>query len=165
MKTILRFTAALVAALALVGATTESAHAFRLIQNTTTGRTSFGTPVSCTDPGGFTHWLVPSISRQYSTIKPGRRPGVANTLRNAMNSWSTVPNGGHTLTLTGTTTAGFATDGANVIHWATNEGCTGGCLALTALTLQAGQVIVEADITFNDAFNWNTNGSDYDVEA
>jgi hypothetical protein len=26
-------------------------------------------------------------------------------------------------------------------------------------------VIQEADVSFNNAFNWNTNGSDYDVEA
>jgi hypothetical protein len=52
-----------------------------------------------------------------------------------------------------------------VIHWATGEGCSGGCVALTALVLAAGQVIVEADVTFNDAFDWNTDGRDYDVEA
>ncbi|HJZ59426.1 MAG TPA: matrixin family metalloprotease, partial [Gemmataceae bacterium] len=157
--------AAAVATFALVVATNENVYAFRMIQNTATGRVTFGTRVSCTDPGGFAHWAVAGISWQYSTTNQGGEPGVAGALTNAMNSWNSVPGGGHTLTLAGTTSAGFATDGANVIHWATGEGCSGSCLALTALVLQAGQVIVESDITFNDAFDWNSDGRDYDVEA
>jgi hypothetical protein len=49
--------------------------------------------------------------------------------------------------------------------WANGNGCVGGCLALTALVLQAGQVIVESDVTFNNTVSWNTNGTDFDTEA
>jgi matrixin len=157
--------AALAAALVIDAAMCGKADAFRMIQNTSTGRTSFGASVSCGDPVGFAHWAVPGVTYWYATTNQGSEAGVANALRNAMSSWSNVPSGGHTLTLTGTTNAGFTTDGLNVIHWATGEGCSGGCVALTALVLAAGQVIVEADVTFNNAFDWNTDGRDYDVEA
>jgi hypothetical protein len=165
MNSISRAAVAVATAVVLDAAAGGKAHAYRMIQNTSTGRSSFGTAVSCSDPGGFAHWAVPGISYSYATTNQGGEAGVANALRNAMSSWSNVPNGGHTLTLAGTTNAGFATDGLNVIHWATGEGCSGGCVALTALVLAAGQVIVEADVTFNDAFDWNTDGRDYDVEA
>ena len=165
MNPITRAAAAGVTSVALVVAASGSAHAFRMIQTSTTGRTSFGGNVPCSDPGGFAHRPVAAVSWLYSTSNQGGEPGVASALRNAMSSWSAVPNGGYALNLAGTTNAGFVTDGLNVIHWATGEGCSGGCVALTALVLQAGQVIVESDITFNDAFDWNTNGRDYDVEA
>ncbi|HYH44197.1 MAG TPA: matrixin family metalloprotease, partial [Thermoanaerobaculia bacterium] len=45
------------------------------------------------------------------------------------------------------------------------NGCTGNCLAITALVLQSGQVIVETDVSFNSNVSWNTNGSNYDVQA
>jgi hypothetical protein len=51
------------------------------------------------------------------------------------------------------------------VLWSTGNGCTGGCVAITALVIGPGQVLQEADVSFNDAFSWNTNGSDYDVEA
>jgi hypothetical protein len=142
-----------------------TAHAFRMIQNNATGRVTAGSAVSCTAPGGFAHWATGGTSWRQNTANQGGEAGVAGALSNAMSSWSNVPNGGHTLTLAGTSTAGFVTDGVNVVRWATGEGCSGGCLALTALVLQSGQVIVESDITFNNAFNWNTGGTDYDVEA
>jgi flagellar hook capping protein FlgD/matrixin len=165
MNPITRAAAAGVTSVALVLAASGSAHAFRMIQTSTIGRTSFGGSVSCSDPGGFAHRPVAAVSWLYSTSNQGGEPGVATALRNAMSSWSAVPNGGYTLSLAGTTNAGFVTDGLNVIHWATGEGCSGGCVALTALVLQAGQAIVESDITFNNAFDWNTDGRDYDVEA
>src|SRR5258705_4133717 len=163
MSTISRCAAGFALAIAVIAAWSGSAHAFRMIETTVVGRSTLAPAVACSDPGGFAHRAVLVASWQYSTTNEGGEPGIANALRNAMSSWNGV--GGHTLTLTGTTSAGFATDGANVIHWATGEGCSGGCLALTALVLQAGQVIVESDITFNDGFDWNTDGRDYDVEA
>jgi hypothetical protein len=69
------------------------------------------------------------------------------------------------LTYAGTTTSGWSTDGRNTLLWASGNGCTGSCLAITALVLQSGQVIVETDISFNSNFTWNTNGSNYDVQA
>ena len=165
MNSISRAAVAVATAVVIDAAAGGSAHAYRMIQTSATGRTTFGSAVSCSDPGGFAHWAASGISWSYATTNQGSEPGVANALRSAMNSWSNVPNGGHLLTLTGTTNAGFATDGVNVIHWATGEGCSGGCVALTALVLAPGQVIVEADVTFNNAFDWNTDGRDYDVEA
>jgi hypothetical protein len=69
------------------------------------------------------------------------------------------------LSYAGTTTAGWATDGLNTVMWSPNNGCTGNCLALTALVLQSGQVIVESDITFNNGKTWTTDGSTYDTES
>jgi len=82
-----------------------------------------------------------------------------------MNAWTNVTSADHVLTYGGTTTTGFTTNGTNTVLWASGNGCTGSCLAITALVLQSGQVIVETDISFNSSFTWNTNGSDYDVEA
>jgi len=165
MNRISRGALALATSFAVVVTASGDAHAFRMIQNTSAGRTTFGSAVSCSDPGGFAHLPVSAVTWWYDTRNQGSEPGVATALRNAMSSWNNVPGGGHTLTLAGTRSAGFVTDGINVIHWATGEGCSGGCLAITALVLQAGQVIVESDISFNNAFDWNTDGRDYDVEA
>jgi len=142
-----------------------NAAAFRLIQNTFVGRVTSGSAVACTDPGGFAHWANSNIAWSYNPASQGGKPGTAAALQSAMASWTNVPSANNVLSLTGTTTAGFATDGQNTIHWGTGEGCSGGCLALTALVLVAGQVIVEADVTMNDAFTWNTNGSDIDVQS
>src|SRR5262245_33947835 len=119
MNSISRTAVAVAAAVAIDAALCGNAHAYRMIQNTSTGRSSFGTPVSCSDPVGFAHWAASGISYSYATTNQGGEPGVANALRSAMSSWSNVPSGGHTLTLAGTTNAGFATDGINAIHWAT----------------------------------------------
>src|SRR6185436_6941002 len=91
--------------------------------------------------------------------------GKASALQSAMASWTGVSSADYVLTYAGTTTAGWSTDGRNTLLWATGNGCTGSCLALTALVLQSGQVIVETDVTFNASFTWNTNGSDYDVQS
>ena len=47
------------------------AAAFRMIQNTSTGRTTFGTRVTCDDPGGFTHWTTSSISWRLNPANQG----------------------------------------------------------------------------------------------
>ena len=41
----------------------------------------------------------------------------------------------------------------------------GTVMSSTALVLQAGQVIVESDVTFNSRYAWKTDGSDYDFQA
>src|SRR5262249_54543548 len=140
-------------------------HAFRMIQNQNVGRFTFGSAVSCTDANGFAHWSVPAISWSLDPANQGAKPGVAAALQRAMASWSQVSGGGHNLSYAGTRRGGFVTDGVNVISWGTGQGCSGGCLALTALVLVAGQVIVESDVSFNDAATWNTDGSDNDVEG
>ena len=87
-------------------------------------------------------------------------------LYNAMNVWNFVPSANHTLTYKGRIPAAFATDGINVVSWGTSQGgCTtaNGCLALTALVLNSGEVIIESDITFNNGYTWSTNGTSYDT--
>lgn len=152
---------------ALVAATfavvSSSAWAYRFIQNTNAGRTSSGYLVTCSDPVGFVHWTNANIPWRHNTARQGA--GKATALQNAMAVWNNVSPASHNLTYAGTTTAGWSTDGINTVLWAKGNGCTGTCLALTALVLQTGQVIVETDITFNDRYTWNTNGTNYDVEA
>lgn len=138
-------------------------HAFRMIQNTTVGRVSAGAAVSCSASGGFAHWNIRNISWFHNTA--GQGSGKGSALQAAMNSWTNVSSANHVLTYAGTTSAGWSTDGRNTVLWASGNGCTGSCLAITALVLQSGQVIVETDISFNSGRAWNTNGSDFDTQA
>lgn len=139
------------------------ASGYRMIQNTTVGTVSAGYAVPCYDSGGFAHWSSSSISWYLNTS--GQGSGKTTAIQNALAAWTNVPNADHTLTYAGTTSAGWATDGQNTIVWDGSAGCTGSCLALTALTLQSGQVIVESDVVFNPSYTWQTNGTDYDTEA
>jgi len=139
--------------------------AFRMIQNTTPGRTSVGAGVSCTASGGFVHWNSATVAWRHNTAGQGGKPGIAAALQSALSAWTGVTPAGYTLAYAGTTNAGFTTDGTSTVLWATGNGCTGGCLAITALVLGPGQVITECDISFNTSFVWNTDGADYDVQA
>lgn len=154
-------------ALALVAAgmiaSAAPSHAYRMIYNTTVGRVSAGSAVPCSYSGGFAHWNIRSINWYHNTAGQGSGKGTA--LQGALNVWTNVANANHVLTYAGTTTAGFVTDGRNTALWASGNGCTGSCLAITALVLQYGQVIVETDVSFNSNVAWNTNGSNYDVQA
>lgn len=151
------------ASLAIAGALATPAFAYRMIQNTSTGRVSAGAAVTCSAAGGFTHWNIRSINWYHNTANQGS--GKATALQNAMASWTNVTSANHVLTYAGTTTAGWSTDGRNTLLWASGNGCTGSCLALTALVLQSGQVIVETDVTFNNTVTWTTSGANYDTEA
>jgi len=156
----------LVAAVTCAGLlSASSAEAFRMIQNQGVGRTSTGTRVLCNDPNGFTHWTTSSVDWGLNPANQGGKPGVAAALQNALASWMQISPAINTLAYTGTNSRGFVTDGVNTVVWALGNGCSGGCLAITALVLQSGQVITEADISFNNAATWNTSGSDYDVQA
>jgi Matrixin len=139
------------------------AHAFRMIQNTSVGRVSAGAAVPCNSAGGFTHWNIRNINWYLNTANQGS--GKSAALTAAMNVWTNVSSANHVLTYAGTTTSGWSTDGRNTVLWASGNGCTGSCLAITALVLQSGQVIVETDISFNNTRAWNTNGADFDVQA
>jgi len=143
----------------------REAAAYRMIQNTSAGRTTTGAQVLCDATGGFVHWNRTQISIWVNPANQGGKAGALTALENALASWTAVTPANYQLSYAGTTTAGFATDGVNTVGWATGNGCAGSCLALTALVLGSGQVLQEVDVSFNDAFNWNTNGSDYDVEA
>ncbi len=137
--------------------------AFRMLQNTAVGRVSAGYLVTCNDPGGFTHWANANISWRLNTS--GQGAGKDGALQNALASWRNVTSANHNPTYAGTTTAGWATDGINTMLFAKGNGCSGTCLALTALVLQSGQVIVETDVTYNSRYAWNTNGSNIDTES
>jgi hypothetical protein len=139
--------------------------AYRLIQNLSTGRVTGGSQVTCTDPNGFAHWGSSNINYYHNTA--GQGAGKAAALYNAMASWTFVSNDNHSLTYAGTTGAGFSTDGVNTLSWGSSGLCGSfnGCLALTALDLQAGQVIVESDVIFSTDWTWTTNGTNYDTEA
>lgn len=152
---------ALVAAGMIAGAAPSSA--FRMLQNTATDRVTAGFLVTCNDPNGFARWNNHNINWFHNTANQGAN--VAGALQAALQSWTDVPNATHRLNYAGTTTDGWATDGRNTVLWANGNGCGTNCLALTALVLQQGQIIVESDVTFNDSFTWNTNGTDFDVQA
>lgn len=76
-----------------------------------------------------------------------------------------MPNTHYTLNYAGKTTAEFSIDGRNTVVWANGNGCTGYCIAITALVLQEDQMIVETDISFNSKIKWQTGGGRYDVQA
>jgi Matrixin len=161
-KNLSRIAACALAAAGMVALATP-AHAYRMIQNTSTGRVSAGAAVACNAAGGFAHWNIRNIDWRLNTS--GQGAGKATALQNAMATWTNVSSADYVLNYAGTTTAGFTTDGINTILWARGNGCSGTCLAITALVLQAGQVIVETDISFNSRYAFNTNGSDYDTQA
>ena len=142
----------------------EPTEASRLIQNTAPGRVTAGNRVRCGDPGGFVHWNKTSIPWFHNTA--GQGAGKESALKKAMTSWNSVSLASYSPHYVDTTAAGFVTDGQNTIGWATGQGCSGTCLALTALVLQQpGQVIVETDITFNAAQPWTIDGSNFDTRA
>jgi hypothetical protein len=152
---------ALVTAAAVAVAT--PALAFRMIQNNSVGRVTAGAAVTCNAAGGFVHWNIRNINWYHNTANQGSGKGTA--LSSAMTSWTNVSSANHVLNYAGTTTSGWSTDGRNTLLWASGNGCTGSCLALTALVLQSGQVIVETDVTFNNNVTWTTSGSNYDTQA
>lgn len=158
-----RSTLSTVVALAALVVSTGPLLGFRMIQNFATGRVTAGNLVQCNDANGFVHWDDHAIGWFRNTANQGNNQ--AAPIVAALNTWSTVAGTDYNLTLLGTTNQGFVTDGVNTILWANGNGCTGGCLALTALVLEAGQRIVETDITFDNADAWNSNGADFDVQA
>jgi hypothetical protein len=157
-----------VCAIVLGMAAPVPSHAYRLLQIFSTGRTNSSTTineVACNNASGFSHWSVANTNWYHNVANQGSGKDAA--LYNAMNVWTFVPSANHSLTYKGRTTAGFATDGFNVASWGTGLGCSGsggtGCFALTALVLNSGQVIIESDVTFNNAQTWSTNGTNIDT--
>ena len=161
-KTFSRVAAFALAAAGMIASAAPS-HAYRMIQNTTVGRVSAGAAVSCSNSGGFAHWNIRNINWYLNTA--GQGSGKSTAVSAAMSSWTNVASANHVLTYAGTTTAGWATDGRNTLLWANGNGCTGSCLAITALVLQYGQVVVETDVSYNASVSWRTDGGDYDTQA
>src|SRR4029077_4324996 len=96
------------AAALILGAT--DAGAYRMIQNTSTSRTSTGVRVLCDDPGGFTHWTTSSIPWRVNLSNQGGEPGVRARWQNALPSWTSVSPASYAPSLAGSTNAAFATD-------------------------------------------------------
>jgi hypothetical protein len=117
------------------------------IQNTSVGRVSAGFAVACNASGGFTHWATANIPWRLNTSGQGSNKAAA--LTSALASWAAVSSANHNPNYAGTTNAGFTTDGINTVVFARGNGCTGNCLAITALVLSSGQVITETDISVN----------------
>jgi hypothetical protein len=149
--------------LAAVALAASPAHAYRFIQNTGVGRTSSGYLVACNASGGFVHWTQANIPWRLNTS--GQGAGKDGAVTASCATWTNVAQANHNLTYAGTTNAGFVTDNINTIVFARGNGCSGQCLAITALVLASGQVITETDISFNRNYAWNTNGSDIDTQA
>ncbi|MGH7731438.1 MAG: hypothetical protein ACRENJ_09340 [Candidatus Eiseniibacteriota bacterium] len=98
-----------VAILLAVGLVSNEALAFRMIQNTGVGRFSAGFAVPCNSTGGFTHWTTANIPFRHNTANKGSGKGTA--LAAAASSWTAVSGANHNVTIAGTTTRGFATEG------------------------------------------------------
>lgn len=139
------------------------AGAFRMMQNTGTGRQISATRVPCNDSGGFIHWTGANTDWYLNAANQGAGKDAA--IYNGMNVWTFVLGANHGQSLRGRTTATFTTDGINAVSWGSDPNCGTGCLALTAVVLQSGQVIIESDIIFNNSYTWTTNGSNYDTWA
>src|SRR5216117_317701 len=81
--------------------------AFRMIQNSSIGRTSTAARVACDDPGGFAHWTTASISWRLNPASQGGKAGVAASMQNALASWTNVTPANYVLSYAGMTAAGF----------------------------------------------------------
>ena len=159
---LLRIAAGLTLIVALAAVSMPS-YAYRMIQNLSPGRSTAGALVSCTNLLGFAHW---DSSETDWYINPfGQGLGKSAAFVAAMARWTAVVPPTHVLNFRGVTSGGFNTDGINTLSWGTGVGCSGNCLALTALVLLPGQEIIEADITFNNAVTWTTTGAAFDTEA
>lgn len=147
------------------------AHAYRMTQNLGTGQVTGGSQVTCSDPSGFAHWSSANVNWRHNIAGIGGNPGVAAALYNAMNAWTFVTGANQSLSYVGNTTTGFAVDGINSLSWRANQLCgsSNNCVALTALVLQSGQVIVESDVSFSPDYTWTTDGTSgtntYDVQS
>src|SRR5262245_45751364 len=80
----------------------SDAGAFRMIQNTSPGRTSSGSRVTCSDPGGFTHWTQASMAWRLNTANQGGEAGVASAIQGALSDWTAVSPAGYQLSYGGT---------------------------------------------------------------
>ncbi|HEU5136791.1 MAG TPA: matrixin family metalloprotease [Steroidobacteraceae bacterium] len=88
-----------------------------------------------------------------------------NSIGAALQTWTNAPGVDYQLHHTLPLFTGFVTDGINTMSWGVGQGCSGSCIALTALVLDPDQVIVESDITFRSDLPWTDWGGQYDVQA
>jgi len=89
----------------------------------------------------------------------------AHTPKNAADSWSEIFPAGLRLSYAGSTSVtGHARDGFNTISWK-NEGPTGALATSYWWYWAYNNIIIEADMVFNDYYPWSTSGSSYDIES
>lgn len=145
-------------------------HAYRMMQVSDTGRHTSASVVPCDSVNGFVHWTNPNV--QFRIGASGARKTAVQA---AMNAWTNVAGASHVLSEY-SPYAPFNpypvsnADGVNAISFIADptSPCTGSCLAITALSViydPPGHTIQEADIVFNMSYTWNTDGSNYDVQA
>src|SRR5918992_705906 len=91
-------------------------HAYRMIYNTTVGRVSAGSAVSCSNAGGVAPRNKKNIVWRFNTA--GQGLGKSAALTSALAVWTNVASADHVLSLAGTTTTGWATNGVNTVLWA-----------------------------------------------
>jgi hypothetical protein len=132
------------------------ANAFRMV-----GPRPTYNEVPCDYPGGFFHRTTSNTNWFHN--QAGQGAGKAAQLFNAMNVWTFLTNTSHSLTYSGTTTAGFALDNVNTISWGPMIADCPGCLAVTRYFAEGGLAILEADILFGNALSWTTNGNNFDT--
>lgn len=155
--------AAAIAVVALLALAATPSHAFRMIQLAQSGLAINGRAVTCSDTGGFAHW---NVSLTGWLVHPGNQgQSQIPALQGAMAAWTNVAGAAHKPIYLGTTTSSWTIDGLNTIAWTNFSGCVENCLALTSLILQPGQVIVEADILFNNQLVWGSSGFDWDTQG
>ncbi len=150
-------------------ASASPSQAYRMIYVGSVGRTYLSTLVQCDHLNGFAHWYSPEgTGLNWFHNTQGQGAGKAAALQAALATWTNVTGTSHVLNYAGTTTnsPNFRfNDGINMLFWGVDSACGASCLALTMLRINTGEVIAEADILFNASKTWNTNGSDYDVQA
>jgi hypothetical protein len=151
------------AGVALLGGPLPS-RAYRMLEGPNSGTTS-GTQskVTCGNLDGFAHWNSRTIYWYHNTAGAGS--GKAAALQAALAAWSTpnISDTSYNLVYAGTTTAGVANDNRNTFVWGPTGSVdlcnTTACHAVTVLHLDAGRVIKDVDIVFNNTMDWRTDDS------
>jgi hypothetical protein len=161
--TLSRWAALAVAGAALLGGSPPS-WAYRMLEGPNSGTTSGPqSKVRCDNLNGFAHWNSRSISWYHNPA--GQGAGKSAALQAALATWSSpnVSDSTYSLIYMGTTTAGVANDNRNTFVWGTTSAAdlcnTDPCHAVTILHLNAGRVIRDVDIAFNDTMDWKTDNS------
>ncbi|MBU4255552.1 MAG: matrixin family metalloprotease, partial [Acidobacteria bacterium] len=83
----------------------------------------------------------------------------------AAGTWSALDPSALKITYWGSTgVTDFGYDGSNTVCWK-NEGITGPLATAYWWSWRSNNIIVEADMVFNDYYTWSTSGSNYDIET
>jgi hypothetical protein len=156
-KTFLLFSIFLLAAV-----TAGAQPPYRMMQSTDVGWINNNDLVTCTDTRGFAHHNSHTLT--FYLNPSGQGAGKELAIQGALQAWTNVTNADFVLSWGGTRSNGYQqSDGYNMMVWGQDPLCDSlSCHAITAVLLEPGQVIKEADILFNAnpnrSFQWMTNG-------